>query len=115
MKKPLVTTLLAATLASAILAAPGDAGKPAYSATCVLGTGGMTTVTWLSGTTSAHVTWRDMNSTPVGEASFTVTTHGPDSMVLDTPATNPASANVQYVGKKGEPALAVGVCALPPA
>ena len=113
MKKPLIATLLAATVVSAILAAPGGAGKPVFSATCVLGQGGKTTVTWLSGTTSAHVVWRDMSSTPLGEALVTVTTHGPDFTVLDTPATNPASADVSYTGKK--PALAVGVCALPPA
>jgi len=113
MKRPLIVTLLAAAVASAVLAAPGAAGKPTYSATCVLGTGGKTTVTWLSGTTSAEVIWRDASSNPLGEALVTVTTHGPDSTVLDTPATNPASVFVTYSGKK--PALAVGVCALPPA
>ncbi len=109
MKKPLITTLLAATVASAILAAPGGAAKPAYSATCVVGTGGLTTVTWLSGTSTAHVIWRDAASAPVGEVLVTVTTHGPDSTVLDTPATNAASANVSFSGRKLD-ALAVGVC-----
>ena len=109
MKKPLIATLLAATVASAILAAPGGAGKPAYSVTCVKGTGGLTTVTWISGASSAHVIWRDESSTPVGEAFVTITTHGPDSTVLDTPATNPATADVIFSGKK-EPAFAVGVC-----
>jgi hypothetical protein len=116
MKKHLILALLAATVASAVLAAPGGAGKPAYSAPCVLGPGGKTTVTWLSGTISAHVVWRDENSSPVGQAvDITVTSHGPDSTVLDTPATNPvpATANVSYITKK-LPTLAVGVCALPP-
>ena len=116
MKKPLIAVLLAATVTSAILAAPGSAGKPVYSATCVKGTGGQTTVTWLSGTISAHVVWRDENSSPVGQAvDITVTSHGPDSTVLDTPATSPApaTANVSYITKK-LPTLAVGVCALPP-
>jgi hypothetical protein len=108
MKKPLIATLLAATVASAILAVPGGAAKPVYSVTCVVGTGGLTTVTWISGTSSADVIWRDASSNPVGEALVTVTTHGPDFTVLDTPATSPASANVSFSGKK--PAFAVGVC-----
>jgi hypothetical protein len=65
-------------------------------------------VTWISGTSSAQVTWRAANTTPVGEALVTVTTHGPDSTVLNTPATNAATANVVSSGKK--PAFAVGVC-----
>jgi hypothetical protein len=105
---PLIAMLLAATVALAMLATPGGAAKPVYSVTCVVGTGGLTTVTWISGTSSAHVIWRDASSTPVGEALVTVTTHGPDSTVLDTPATNPASANVSFSGKK--PAFALGVC-----
>ena len=110
MKKPLAATLLAATIASAILAAPGGAGKPAYSANCVVGTGGQTTVTWLSGTSSAHVVWRDVHSNPVGaEVVVTVTTHGPDSTVLDTPAANADTANVSFFGRKLD-AFAVGVC-----
>jgi hypothetical protein len=108
MKKPLIGTLLAATVVAVILAAPGGAAKPVYSATCVVGTGGGTTVTWISGTSEAHVTWRAANSTPVGEALVTVTTHGPDSTVVSTPATNPATANVTFSGKK--PGFAVGVC-----
>ena len=108
MKKSLITTFLAAAVASAILAAPGGAAKPAYSATCVLGTDGLTTVTWISGTSSADVIWRDASSKPLAETLVTVTTHGPDSTVLDTPAINPATANVSFSGKK--PALAVGVC-----
>ena len=108
MKKPLIGTLVAATVVSMILAAPGGAAKPAYSVTCVVGTGGRTTVTWISGTSEARVTWRDANSTPVGEALVTVTTHGPDSTVLTTPATNAASANVTFSGKK--PGFALGVC-----
>jgi hypothetical protein len=107
MKKP-IATLLAATVASAILAAPGGAGKPVYSVTCVRGTGGLTTVTWISGTSSARVTWRDGSSNPVGEALITVTTHGPDSTVLDTPATNPATADVAFSGKK--PSFVLGDC-----
>jgi hypothetical protein len=111
MKKPLIMTLLAAAMASAILAAPGAAGKPAYSATCVVGPGGRTTVTWLSGTSSARVTWRDVDSAPVGEeVVVTVTTHGPDSTVLDTPtAANVKTANVSFSGRKLD-AFAVGVC-----
>jgi len=112
MKKPLLATLLAAAVASAVLAAPGGAGKPGYSATCVLGPGGKTTVTWLSGTTSAHVVWRDTSANPVGDAVVPVTKNGPGSTLLDTPATNPDSANVSYAGRR-DPALAVGVCKLP--
>jgi hypothetical protein len=115
MKKPLITTLIAATVASAILAAPAGAGKPVYSATCVIGPGGLTTLTWLSGTTRAHVIWRDLNSTPVDEALVTVTTHGPDSAVVNTPPAILAgwSANVTFDGRK-LPNFAVGVCAPPP-
>jgi hypothetical protein len=109
MKKPLIITLLAATVASAIVSAPGDAAKPAYSATCLVGTGGLTTVTWLSGTSSAHVVWRDASSLPLAEETITVTTHGPDSAVLHTPAVNADTANVTYSGRKLD-ALAVGVC-----
>ena len=108
MKKPLIGTLLAASVVSVILAAPGAAAKPVYSVTCVPGTGGLTTVTWMSGTSEAHVTWRDATSAPVGEALVMVTTHGPDSTVLNTPATNPATADVTFSGKK--PGLALGVC-----
>jgi hypothetical protein len=110
MKKPLITTLLAATVASAILAAPGGAGKPEYSVTCVVGTGGLTAVTWISGTTSAHVTWRDTDSTPLDTADITVTTHGPDGTAIDTPATatNADAADVNFEGKK--PGHARGVC-----
>ena len=108
MKKPLITTLLAATVASAILAAPGGAGKPAYSATCV--PGGQTTVTWISGTSSAHVVWKDTNLNFVDETTVTVTTHGPDSAVVDTPPAIVAGgrANVDFSGKKSGSAL--GVC-----
>lgn len=111
MKKPLITTLLAATVASAILAAPGDAAKPAYSATCLVGTGGLTTVTWVSGTSSAHVVWRDMTSNQVDETTVTVTTHGPDSAVVDTPPAMVAgwTANATFSGRKLD-TLAVGVC-----
>src|SRR5262245_4206530 len=106
MKKTLIGTLLA-TVASAILALPAGAGKPVDSATCVKG--GQTTVTWISGTTSAQVTWRDVHSVPVGVvASITVTTHGPDSTVLDNTPANADTANVNFYGKK--PAFAVGVC-----
>src|SRR5262245_22906390 len=110
MKKPFLTTLLAATVASAILAAPGGAGKPDYSAPCVVGTGGLTTVTWTSGTSSAHVVWRAPSSAALGEAEITVTTHGPDSAVVDTPPTVRAgdTANVTYSGKKT--GFALGVC-----
>jgi hypothetical protein len=110
MKKPLIATLLAATAASAILAAPGGAGKPAYSVTCAVATGGQTTVTWISGTTRAHVTWRDMDSAPLDEAYITVATHGPDGTTIDTPATaaNAAAADVNFEGKK--PGHARGVC-----
>jgi len=109
MKKPLITTLLAATVASAILAAPGGAGKPAYSATCV--PGGLTTVTWVSGTSSAHVVWRDATSNQVDETTVTVTTHGPDSAVVDTPPAIVAgwTANATFSGRKLD-TLAVGVC-----
>lgn len=109
MKKPLIITLLAATVASAIVSAPGDAAKPAYSATCLVGTGGLTTVTWLSGTSSAHVVWRDASSLPVAEETIPVTTHGPDSAVLHTPAASVDSANVSFSGRKLD-AFAVGVC-----
>jgi hypothetical protein len=109
MNKPLIGTLLAATVVSLILAAPGGAAKPGYSVTCVVGTGGPTTVTWISGTTEAHVTWRDANSTPVGDALVRVTSHGPDSTVLNTPASGAATADVTFSGKK--PGFALGVCA----
>jgi hypothetical protein len=109
MKKPLIVTLLAAAIVSAIVVAPGDAAKPAYAATCVVGTGGLTTVTWLSGTSSAHVVWRDASSVPVAEETITVTTHGPDSAVLRTPVANADSANVSFSGRKLD-AFAVGVC-----
>jgi hypothetical protein len=101
MKKPLLGTLLAATIASAILAAPGGAGKPAYSITCTVGTGGLTTLTWISGTSGAHVVWRDGSPNPavVGESLVTVTTHGHDSTVLNTPA-NAATVSVTFSGKK---------------
>ena len=111
MKKPLIATLLAATAASAILAAPGGAGKPAYSATCVVGTGGLTAVTWISGTTVAHVTWRATDSTPLGDTvDIAVTTHGPDGTAIDTPATaaNADVADVIFDGKK--PGHALGDC-----
>ena len=111
MKKPLIPTLLAATIASVILVAPGSAGKPVYSVTCVVGTGGLTTMTWISGTTSAHVVWRDVDSTPLDEADITVTTHGPDGTAIDTPATaaNARAADVNFDGKKLGHAL--GACA----
>lgn len=98
--KKLIGISLCATLAAAILVAPGGAAKPAFSVTCTLGTGGQTTVTWISGTTSAHITWRESNSTPLAETSITVTTHGPDFAVVDTPQVNPDSADVNYYGKK---------------
>jgi len=98
--KKLIGISLCATLAAAILVAPGGAAKPAFSVTCTLGTGGQTTVTWISGTTSAHITWRDSNSTPLAERSITVTTHGPDFAVVDTPQVNPSRADVTYSGKK---------------
>ena len=110
MKKPLIGTLLAAIVASAILAAPGGAAKPVYSVTCVVGTGGLTTMTWISGTSTADVVWRDARSTPLGEMLVTVTTHGPDSTVMDTP-TDAAidTAQVTFSGKKS--GFALGVCA----
>ena len=55
MKKTLIGTLLATAFASAILAAPVGAAKPKDSITCTAG--GLTTVTWVSGTTRAVVTW----------------------------------------------------------
>ena len=101
MKKPLLGTLLATAVASAILAAPGGAAKPQYSITCTVGTGGFTTLTWISGTTGARVTWKDgaPNPVTVDEFDVTVTTHGHDSVVLNTPATA-ATASVAFFGKK---------------
>ena len=113
MKKPLIATLLAATAASAILSAPGGAAKPEYSVTCDVRTGGLTAVTWISGTTSADVTWRDTNATPLGDTvHITVTTHGPDGTAIDTPATaaNADVAEVVFDGKK--PGHAQGDCTL---
>ena len=113
MKKPLIATLLAATAASAILSAPGGAAKPEYSVTCVVGTGGLTAVTWISGTTSAHVTWRETDSTPLDTADITVTTHGPGGTAIDTPATaaNADAADVSFFGKK--PGFAAADCTSP--
>ena len=110
MKKPLITTLLAATVASAILAAPGGAGKPAYSATCVVGTGGLTAVTWISGTTVAHVTWRATDSTLGDTVDIAVTTHGPDGTAVDTPQQQrmPTLRMLIFDGKK--PGHALGDC-----
>jgi hypothetical protein len=104
MKKPLIGTLLATAVASVILAAPVGAAKPTDSITC---TAGLTTLTWISGTTSAVVTWRDGDGSLVGQALVTVITHGPDSMVVgDTPA-NAATASATFSGRKpAEPAPA---------
>ena len=111
MKKPLIATLLAATAASAILSAPGGAAKPEYSVTCDVGTGGLTAMTWISGTTMAHVTWRATDSTPLGDTvNVAVTTHGPDGTAIDTPTTaaNADVAEVVFDGKK--PGHAQGDC-----
>ena len=55
---------------------------------------------WISGTTSAVVTWQDGDGILVGQALVTVITHGPDSMVVgDTPA-NAATASVTFSGRK---------------
>jgi hypothetical protein len=98
MKKPLIGTLLATAVASAILAAPVGAAKPTDSITCTAG--GLTTLTWISGTTSAVVTWQDGDGSLVGQALVTVITHGPDSLVVgDTPA-NAATASVTFSGRK---------------
>ena len=110
MKKPLIATLLAATAASAILSAPGGAAKPEYSVICV--TGGLTAMTWISGTTVAHVTWLDTHSFPLGDTvNIVVTTHGPDGTAIDTlaTATNGDFADVTFDGKK--PGHARGACA----
>ena len=66
MKKPLIGTLLATAVASAILAAPVGAAKPTDSITCTAG--GLTTLTWISGTTSAVVTWLDGDGSLAGQA-----------------------------------------------
>lgn len=97
MKKPLIGTLLATAFASAILAAPVGAAKPTDSITCTAG--GFTTWTWISGTTSVVVTWRDGDGNLAGQGVFTVLTHGPDSMAFDTPD-NAATASATFVGKK---------------
>jgi len=106
--KKLIGICLAATVTAAVLAAPGGAAKPAFSVTCTVGTGGQTTVTWLSGTTSAQVTWRDVDSNPLHEETVTVTTHGPDLTVLDTPPVNPDTVDVRFSGKK--PGFALDLC-----
>jgi hypothetical protein len=98
--KKMIGILVAAAVAATMLVESGGAAKPAFSVTCTVGTGGQTTVTWVSGTTSAHVTWRDANSTPLADRSITVTSHGPDYTVVDTPPVNPYSADVNYSGKK---------------
>ena len=66
MKKPLIGTLLATAFASAILVAPVGAARPTDSITCTAG--GFTTLTWVSGTTSAVVTWLDADGNLAGQA-----------------------------------------------
>jgi hypothetical protein len=109
--KKLIGICGTAAVAAAILAAPGGAAKPAFSVTCTVGTGGQTTVTWLSGTTSAEVTWRDATATPLVSTTITVMTHGPDSTVLETPPVAPDNVNVRFFGKK--PGFAMIDCTPP--
>ena len=97
MKKLLIGTLLATAVVSAIVAAPVGAAKPTDSITCTAG--GFTTWTWISGTTSVVVTWRDGDGNLAGQGVFTVLTHGPDSTAYDTPD-NAATASATFVGKK---------------
>jgi len=100
-KTPLLGTLFATAVVSAILAAPGDAAKPEYSITCIVGTSGVTTLTWISGASGAHVIWQDgsVNPATVGDALVTITTHGRGSVNLNTPA-NAATARVTFSGRK---------------
>ena len=97
MKKLLIGTLLTTAVVSAILAAPVGAAKPTDSITCTAG--GFTTWTWISGTTSVVVTWRDGDGNLAGQGVFTVLTHGPDSTAYDTPD-NAATASATFAGKK---------------
>ena len=100
MKKTLIGTLLATAFASAILAAPVGAAKPKDSITCTAG--GLTTLTWVSGTTRAVVTWLDAGGNLAGQATFTEMTHGPDSLVYETQG-NAATASVKFSGRKSAP------------
>lgn len=99
MKQPRLGTLLATAVASAILAAPGGAAKPTYSVTCSVGTGGLTTLTWISGTTGARVIWQDGAANPLGQADVTVTTNHRGSVNLNTPA-SAETVSVTFFGRK---------------
>jgi hypothetical protein len=101
MKKLTLGTLLAALAASAILAAPGDAAKPIYTITCAVGTGGVTTLTWASGTTGYSGEWLESDgTTPAGFFdNIQPLGNGPGSTTFGT-APNAATANVTFSGRK---------------
>jgi hypothetical protein len=111
MRKLTLGTLLAALAASAILAAPGGAAKPAYTITCTVGVGGMTTLTWASGTTGYSGEWfASDGTTPTGQFSnIAPLGNGPGSTTFST-APNSATASVTFTGRKVGAKLAPVAC-----